>query len=100
MVSIKFGNWDAWKGWAVCSGWFDSTNDFALLSQLSLYIRKQTNVSRTFFPRHSPQTPLYTSTSHLQPVMSNVEWDSKVVIGSKARTATVTKKNSDLNGKW
>ena len=30
--------------------------------------------------------------------MSNTDWDTKLVIGSKARTATVTKKNADLNG--
>lgn len=31
--------------------------------------------------------------------MSNVDWDSKLVIGSKARAPTVTKKTTDLNGK-
>ena len=30
--------------------------------------------------------------------MSNVDWDSKLVIGSKARTPKVTKNNSDING--
>lgn len=31
--------------------------------------------------------------------MANVDWDSKVVIGNKARIPTVTKKATDLNGK-
>ena len=31
--------------------------------------------------------------------MSNVEWDSKTVIGNRAHRATTTKKASDLNGK-
>lgn len=32
--------------------------------------------------------------------MSNVDWDSKTVIGSKAKTAKVTRTTSDLNGTW
>lgn len=28
----------------------------------------------------------------------DVEWDSKTVIGSKAKVAKVTKRDSDLNG--
>ena len=31
--------------------------------------------------------------------MSNVDWDSKLVIGSKSVRPTAVKKNSDLNGK-
>lgn len=31
--------------------------------------------------------------------MSFNEWDSKVVIGSKAKVAKVTRNTSDLNGK-
>ena len=30
--------------------------------------------------------------------MSNVEWDSKVVIGQKAKAPKVTRTTSDLNG--
>jgi hypothetical protein len=30
--------------------------------------------------------------------MSNVDWDSKTVIGQKAKAAKVTKNASDLNG--
>ena len=30
--------------------------------------------------------------------MSNVDWDSKVVIGQKAKAAKVTRNTSDLNG--
>ena len=30
--------------------------------------------------------------------MSNVDWDSKLVIGQKAKAAKVTKNTSDLNG--
>ena len=32
--------------------------------------------------------------------MSNVEWDSKVVIGQKAKAAKVTRNTSDLNGAY
>lgn len=30
--------------------------------------------------------------------MSNVDWDSKTVIGSKAKVAKVTRNTADLNG--
>lgn len=36
-----------------------------------------------------------TSSSH---IMSNVDWDAKLVIGQKAKAAKVTKNASDLNG--
>ena len=32
--------------------------------------------------------------------MSNVDWDSKLVIGSKAKVPKVTRNTSDLNGTW
>lgn len=32
--------------------------------------------------------------------MSNLEWDSKTVIGSKGKVAKVTRTTSDLNGAW
>ena len=31
-------------------------------------------------------------------IMSNVEWDSKTVIGQKAKAPKVTKNSADLNG--
>lgn len=31
--------------------------------------------------------------------MSNVDWDTKLVIGSKAKAPVVTRKVTDLNGK-
>lgn len=55
-----------------------------------------------YSPRLSPpsSTPLAVVEYRQRNIvkMSNVDWDSKLVIGSKARTATVTKKSSDLNG--
>lgn len=39
-----------------------------------------------------------TSNSTSSHIMSNVDWDSKLVIGQKAKAAKVTKNTSDLNG--
>ena len=32
--------------------------------------------------------------------MSNIEWDSKTVIGSKAKVPKVTRNTGDLNGEF
>jgi hypothetical protein len=43
----------------------------------------------------SLSTTLISYSSH---IMSNVDWNSKTVIGQKAKAAKVTKNESDLNG--
>jgi hypothetical protein len=55
-------------------------------------------ITFTFLSSSSSNFQFSSLTSPLTTLMSNNDWDSKLVIGQKAKAPKVTKNSADLNG--
>lgn len=62
------------------------------------HIKNNKNIISLSLPPLSTNVQFSSLTLTPSLTMSNVEWDSKTVIGQKAKAPKVTKNSADLNG--